>query len=374
MAGVAKLMAMVGLDTSAYKAGAGNIKSQNSGLSKSFRKISGAIAATFSIGAVIASGRAIKKWADEASIAARNVGLLTGEMIALNRVAIQGGLDVNKMAMMLGKLQTKLYDAAAGDKVAQEGFDMMGLSVSKLISMRPADMLKEVAVAAMETGTPLQSLAEVFGERLGPQAVVVLRQIAEEGLPAVDDAAGRTADRVEALGSRWAENMDMMKEKALGVFAAVEEGYTRTLDFWAGMLNPAQGEGRWQAASRNMEEEAAKRERAVDEIRQKRLDEQKASAEELRRVYIKSLEDQIAKEEQLGEKRKSAVAGRAKGTAVQVSGMERMAGAFGGSRPELRAVERQLQINAEQLKVEREISSKLDELKEKLDIARGELK
>jgi hypothetical protein len=54
--------------------------------------------------------------------------------------------------------------------------------------------------------------------------------------------------------------------------------------------------------------------------------------------------------------------------------MERMGAAFGNTRPELRSVERQIKIQSEQLKVERELSTKLDEIKEKLEQARGDLK
>jgi hypothetical protein len=372
MAGIAQLKAIVGLDTKAYKAGTRDVKDANASLLGSFKTIGAAIGITFGVASIIRAAGAIRKWADDTSTAAQNVGILTSEMIALNRVAIQGGLGVDQMAMMLGKLQNKLGDAAKGDKTAAAAFDDLGLSVSDLIKMDPTTMLQTVAKAAIATGTPIETLSNLFGEKLGPKAVTALRQIADEGLPAVDAAIGQTADAIEALGDRYAVAIDGMKQLTLEWLAAFQNGLDEITDFWGGFIAGGEG-GRMQAGSDAMQRGETDRQKRLDEMTKKREAEQKAAIEERGRLYMKNLEDQIAKEEKLMADQMQSAVDRAKVGAPEVSSMEKMGAAFGGARPELRMVERQIQIAADQLVVAREHSTKLSELKDALDRFQGGL-
>ena len=373
MAGIAQLKAIVGLDTKAYKAGMRDVKDANASLLGSFKTIGAAIGVTFGVASIIRAAGAIKKWSDEASVAARNVGIMTSEMIALNRVAIQGGIGVDEFAKMLAKMQNSLTDAAKGDKTAQKAFDDLGLSVSDLIKLDPTTMLQTVAKAAMSTGTPLEALAGIFGERLGPKAVVALRQIAEEGLPAVDAAIGQTADAIEALGSRYAATVDYMKGLTLEWLVAFQNGLDEINDFWGGFIagNGAGGQGRMASGAESMQRGMIERQKRLDDMTKKREDEQKAAIEERGRLYMKNLEEQIAKEEKLMAEQMQSAVDRAKIGAPEISSMEKMGAAFGGARPELRMVERQIQIAADQLVVAREHSTKLSELKDALDRFQG---
>jgi hypothetical protein len=367
---VAQLKAMVGLDTSAYRAGANDIKARNANLRRSFQNIARAIGVSFGIAAIVQATRAISRWSAEVVIAARNSGILTEEMIGLNRVAIQTGLGVSDMQQLLTRMSDKVHEAAMGNKEANETFERMGLNVDELMRMRPADMFVAIAKAATETGIPLQNLTDLFGRRLGPNARAALEEIAKNGLPAVDEAAGRTAERIEMLGSRWAVTMDKMKTGTLSLFDSVGSLSERL----ASTIAQTAGLGGGMKAFRHVWDETGRRqEMEVDsriEERQKRQDQERKEAL-MQRAAI--MEQAIDDETQKLEKAMQRIEQTARVVTPQAQGMERMGAAFGGARPQLQAVERQIQIARDQLRVQEEFSAKIDDLKEQLELARRDI-
>jgi hypothetical protein len=166
--------------------------------------------------------------------------------------------------------------------------------------------------------------------------------------------------------------IDGMKQLTLEWLAAFQNGLDEITDFWGGFIAGGEG-GRMQAGSDAMQRGETDRQKRLDEMTKKREAEQKAAIEERGRLYMKNLEDQIAKEEKLMADQMQSAVDRAKVGAPEVSSMEKMGAAFGGARPELRMVERQIQIAADQLVVAREHSTKLSELKDALDRFQGGL-
>ncbi len=233
---IANLKAVLGLDSMPYKTGARGVKQENRSLQQSFAKIGAAIGVSFGIAAIVRAGRALVDYASQASIAARNVGMLTSEMIALNRVGMTAGMQTRQMEQLMSRLSTELFEAARGSETAEKKFTDMGLAVDDLIRMDPAQQLQAIARAAFESGVPVGHLADLFGQRLGPQAMTALRQIAEQGLPAVDAAVGRTADSLEAMGSKWAIISDQAKGFALSVVSAINTAHTAVTGFVGGVL------------------------------------------------------------------------------------------------------------------------------------------
>lgn len=230
---MAHVRATIGGDTTEYRRAIrgmeGTTRSATARLGRMFASVGIAAAA-------IRFGRSIIQWASDASIAARNTGILTSELIALNRVGIQSGLRMNDMQRMLARMQTELFRAAEGSEQSRKKFERMGLEITDLARMDPAQMFQAVAKAAFETGIPIANLAELFGERLGPTAMVALREIAENGLPEVDEAIGRNADRIEAMGSKWAELGDQARGFALHIVNALDVAHTAISGFISGPM------------------------------------------------------------------------------------------------------------------------------------------
>ena len=235
MSARANLRAVLGLDSQQFRAGMRGAGNEAQSFRRQIARVGAAIGVAFSATAIIGLGRSLMRWASDVSLAARNVGVLTSEMIALNRVAQQSGLGVSDLQRMLARMQDELYRAARGSDESARKFRQLGLSVEDLAAMDPASMLQAVARAAMETGTPLAMLSDLFGQRLGPSAIIALREIAENGLPAVGRAIGETADKIEGLSSSWTRTMDEIKGAALSAAAAIVERWQVAIDFWSGM-------------------------------------------------------------------------------------------------------------------------------------------
>jgi hypothetical protein len=302
MAAIAQLKALLGIDNAQYKAGVRDSESVTKRFQSSLASIGRTLGVAFSAGAVFSFARRMMAWASDLSIAARNVGLLTSEMIALNRVAIQSGLEVNDMQRIVARLQSELYNAANGSKEARKKFEALNLSVRDLVGMDPAAQLRAVARAALDVGIPLQTLTELFGERLGPRAMVALRDIAENGLPAVDRALGEQADKLEALGSRWAKYWDEAKTHTLKFVNWLGEKHEVMTDWLAGMWEGVSEEGlkkhgNWAGfkggaqAVREGKEQRAKR---LEDTRAQRDQERKDTASQLVKMFDQSNKPGVA--------------------------------------------------------------------------------
>jgi len=380
MAGVAQLKAVLGMDTRGYRAGARDIKRRNESIRKSFAQIGAALGVSFSLSALVSVGRELKRWADAASIAARNVGVTTSEMIGLNRVAIQSGIGINEMQRMLAKMQQELLRAAEGEEMSIEKFERMGLEIEKLVRMDPASMLQEVSRAAFESEIPLTTLAELFGERLGPNAVVALRAIANDGLPEVDEAIGQTADNIEALGSAYEREIDKMKAATVGLAAKLDEAGLILYDvgerFIKGTLG---GENVFKAigesvkqASDNMDLRAERRAAKA----KKREEQRRAAAEETARVFEKTKQQESTDStggglsvqlDRLREQAKSKAAS-VRGRGVGADQMVRYGGMLGGSRPQLAAMDKQLKVLQQNMDYARQMTQLLQDQSDALQV------
>lgn len=223
MAAIAKLQAVLGMDSREFKAGIGTAGKDANEFQKQIKKVGGVLAAAFSVGAIINMGKSLKSWANEISLAADNVGVLTSEMMGLNQIAILNGLGVSNMQEILGKLAVKLDEAADGNKTAQDAFAKLNLSIEELAGLDPAAALKRVAEEATKASDPVSALAGLFELGLGAKAVTAMRDLAENGLPNVAQSAADTADEVRRLGDEWDAMIEKAKRATLGGASQVSE-------------------------------------------------------------------------------------------------------------------------------------------------------
>lgn len=224
MAAIARLQAVLGLDEREFKAGMERAGKHTSSFQSQIKQVGSLIAGAFSVGAIVSMGKSLATWASDISEAAQNAGILTSEMMALNEVALKGGLGVDEMRRMLAAMQIKLSEAIDGSKEARKAFEGIGLSVTELAGMDPAAMFQKIAQAATASNAPLESIAEIFGSKLGPKAMSAIRDLAENGLPALNESAARMADEIEDAGDRWGAAVDKMKRKTVGLVLSVIEG------------------------------------------------------------------------------------------------------------------------------------------------------
>jgi hypothetical protein len=247
MAAVAQLKAVLGMDSKDFKAGMSKASKDVSGFQSQIKKVGGVMAAAFSVGVIVAAGKSLATWAGNVSDAANNAGLLTSEMLALQQASIYGGLGLDGMSKLLTKVQVKLAEATSGNKEARKSFTGLGLDIEALNGLNPAQLLEEVARAAIASGSPLTALADIFGEKLGPKSVQALRGITgNEGLPKISEEAGKAADKLDDLSDKWETLVEKVKR-----WATTKIGIA--LDFYEEKVERYKAE----KAQRKIEEDAA---------------------------------------------------------------------------------------------------------------------
>lgn len=234
MAAIAQLKAVLGMDSKEFKAGMKSATKDTSTFQSQIASVGKMLAGAFSVGAIISFSKSIITWASDISEAAQNAGVLTSEMMALNQVALQGGLNVDEMRRMLSILQVELGNAAEGQETSRKKFEDLGLSIEELATLDPASMFQKVAQAAIDSGKPIQALADIFGTKMGPKALAAIKDLAENGLPKVSQEAANAADAAEELGDRWAVAMEKAKSKTLELTMAVIDGARQAAAFVKG--------------------------------------------------------------------------------------------------------------------------------------------
>jgi hypothetical protein len=232
----AVLQAILGLKTGPFRAGIQDAKGQALGLQKTLSSVGQTIGIAFSAAGAMMAARSIATWASGISEAAQNVGILSSEMLALNGIAEQNGLKVDDLAKMLAKLQTQQMDAAKGSKTARDAFAGLGLELDAVMRLDPVELMRAVAKAAMETGTPVSALADIFGDRLGPRAVAALRQISEDGLGPLNADLGEAVDQVERLDDRMTALASTIKGNLATSLNWLIDAFGTASDFWGGMM------------------------------------------------------------------------------------------------------------------------------------------
>lgn len=425
MAAVAQLKAVLGMDSKEFKAGMKSATKDASTFQSNIKKVGAVIAGAFTVSAIVGFGKSLVGWASTVSEAAQNAGILTSEMMALNEAGLKGGIGVDETRSMLSVLQTELASAADGTETSRKKFEALGLDIVNLSGMNPAQMFEEVAKAAVATGAPLEALAEIFGTKLGPKAVSMIRSIADDGLSIVASDAAKAADAVEDLGDRWAAAVEKMKRKAIALALPVmdfieseavrakaerkafkESSFMERMGFEGTRKARAAGEEAVQKWWQDKYAEDQKREADKKAEMQAAADARKARALVGQKVVTGRVEEDMAKlEEDRKQKRRAGIdkwqADRMKRYDIRKGGEERQArlqeqltsltnpqagastmnpdamarigGFFGGERAGFDVQSKQLEVQRESKKILDEIARNTAETKEALARSRGEI-
>lgn len=291
------------LDTRNYERGIKKMQGENKKFGNEMGGLKSKIAKTFAAAVILRfvqqAGRAVLRWATDVSIAARNLGIMTGEMIALNRVAMGFSLTTQDASRIMSRLATEIHKAAKEGGTAAEKFAAIGLSVDDLIRLDPVEQLRAVARAAMESGMPLENLAEILGERLGPKAVAMLKDLADNGLGEVSREAGRLADQAEMMATRWTQAKDRMKQGVLELISAIDNLYSKYSAFVSTLFRTRDFSLAVNAA--NMVD--IEHEKTLDRMSEERDAHQRQRQEELAKLVEKRLRDEADAQRAIEEER-----------------------------------------------------------------------
>lgn len=230
MNAVARLKALLGLDTKEFKAGVRDAKSQAGGLSSSLKVVGGLIAGAFSVGAVVSFGKSLLGMAGTLQDMSDNLDVSVKSLAGLSISTAGAGVDIEKLTQMLGKLQGKQADVARGDKKVIETFEQLGISVDQVIDSDPIQLFEMVAQAASKSGVAVSVLGDIFGEKLGNKTLNLMKEIAENGIPEISDATAEAISRADELGDRWEKAMQKIKLASMGVILSINDAREGLVD------------------------------------------------------------------------------------------------------------------------------------------------
>lgn len=164
------------------------------GIEGSFRNFGKALSGTMGqlglglgiVGAVNAAKNLVNSL-DAIGDAADNLGVTTDAFQALQGVASTTGNSFENVVRAL-EMVKKAQAEAGSDTKLQENLKALGVSVEKFRAMKPEDALALLGKGFAEAadGTRAYSaVSDIFGSKVGPKMVAMLRQIAGDGLDPV---------------------------------------------------------------------------------------------------------------------------------------------------------------------------------------------
>jgi len=359
---VAMLRAMVGLDANAYKTGANDVRKENERMRQSIAGVGKAMGIAFSVVGLIQIGKSIFEWAKNVSIAAENVGIMTGEMIGLEIIARKNNLELNLMQMMLQRVQVKIHDAAVKGGAAAEVFQNMGISIRDLIQMRPFDQFQFLAQAAFKTHSPLATINELFGE-LGRKGVAALKEISE-AMPNVDKAAGAAADSVKEAYQAIQEAWNWIERNILVNAVDFAKGWT---EIPINIIEGLEMGLNYMFVGIDAAEKStmARAKRLIkwwdsEESDKWKAEEEKQRQAEMLKAVDARIDGEVAAERAKTEVLKQQAAERFKALGIDRSGIERMGAIFGGASAAGMAMrDRETVLAQQQLQLTRQMENNI---------------
>lgn len=172
---------------------------------KQLRKEVNDTAQKFAAIGVAAAAAAFVKFGKDAIDLARNLKdtansltITTEELQALQFQAEQNSVKTEQFNASLAKLRVQTIEAAQGNETMRKSFAALGLDAETLLRLPLAQQFEAVAngfANAADQGQALHAISKIFGEDTGPKMAGALRDLAQNGLPAVIEQA-REAGRV----------------------------------------------------------------------------------------------------------------------------------------------------------------------------------
>src|SRR5690606_5126067 len=127
-----------------------------------------------------------------------NLGIATEAFQALQFQAEQSGVKSEQFAAALAKTKQSVVEAIDGNRTLANAFEALGLQPETLVGLSLEDQYAAIAhgfASATAQARAFNAISKIFGEDTGPRLAGSLRELAEQGLPAVTQQA-REAGRV----------------------------------------------------------------------------------------------------------------------------------------------------------------------------------
>ena len=174
-----------------------NLARMNQGVQRfsnnTLRQLGGMVSGAFAVGAVVNFTKSQLQAADAAADVARNLGISTEALQALEASAEQYGGTVEQITTALIALRRRQGAAIAGNTGYQKAFERLNITLDDLRKLDTPQLLEKVARGYKEAGQSAQALDAVDQalSESGRRLLGVLVDIADNGLQGIIDQGKR---------------------------------------------------------------------------------------------------------------------------------------------------------------------------------------
>lgn len=159
------------------------IDAQFRSFASGLKGLAGSLGVGIGFGAAVAGAKALVSELGNIADSAEQVGISTDSWQALRYAATQTGQSMEKVEQALIKVQSAQANVGS-DKKLQDAFRALNIDVARFVSLKPDDALAVLGQAlngATDKTEAFSAVTDIFGEKVGPRMMSMLKQIAGEG-------------------------------------------------------------------------------------------------------------------------------------------------------------------------------------------------
>jgi len=203
MAAVAQLKAVLGIETSKYRAGVRGSENETKQFQKTLSSVGRTMAAAFSVTAIVGFTRRIIDFASEIRHAADNLNVTTDALQGLNALALKSGVSLDQVSRALAKTKDAQGNISAGGEDAKryaDALEAMNINAEAFASADSAEALQMIGEglnSATNEAAAFSAVSDLLGEKVGPRLNSMLRELGTDGLQTVIDKASEAGHVVE---------------------------------------------------------------------------------------------------------------------------------------------------------------------------------
>lgn len=406
MGAFAELKAFLGLDTSKFQAGIKDAEGKTAKFSKTISGIGGMLAGAFSAGAIIAFGRSLMNVAYNMKNMAEATNSTMGAMVALKTIGAENNINWDEMSKILGKVRDAQGAVVNLSKAQSDALEKLNINADEFVGAgtdKALELIANAYVKANGSAEAFSAVNDLFGAKIGPRAIEMLKALAAEGIGPLSKRTKEATKGFEELAAaqstieKFFSSVQIWAAKAIGAISSFGEElgklsvqspkqgvlssvfeaigsvfYKGKFDQDLGVAGGAPKGGvsgtaggeKAQTADTNPDVE--KRRKNLAEVAAKKAEEENKRAQELgRRYYFKELHNADQQKQLESDYAEAVSKVKATGKGINADSIARIGGSIGGSRPVLAPEDRTIKIQTEQLQVQKDFTRKLQELIDK---------
>lgn len=218
----AAITATIGADVAPLQAAGKQVERIGEDIGRGFAtKLAAGFSAAGAIAAFTALGKGAIELAGRLADTAANLGINVEALQVLEAMHKRNGIAGDAFSAVLGKLRNSVIEAAQGNEKAAQALATLGLNAKALLSLPLEEQYASIAKAALSAkdgNAAFNAVSQIFGEKIGPRLMGSLKELAENGYPAVaaqarDAGQVMSAETIAAL-DRAGDAIDDFKLRA----------------------------------------------------------------------------------------------------------------------------------------------------------------